>query len=253
MYNAERHQLNRERENASHRKWYNANKEKRLTRIHEYQKEAAVHISVQKVEENRAAKIECLTHYGKGKLACVRCGYDKIDALSLDHINGGGHEQRKITGTGVNLYKWLKRRNYPEGYQTLCMCCQHIKKVQNHEQIGGETPQTYDYNSWQYRYNQTIREECLTYYGNGKCACVKCGYDNIDGLSVDHINGGGKQHQRERGTSSLMLWLRKNNFPEGYQTLCMNDQFIKRAENREHNSVKAPKYQEKQERSPAAT
>ena len=32
---------------------------------------------------------------------------------------------------------------------------------------------------------------------------------------------------------NLYNWLIKNNFPSGFQTLCMNCQFIKREENRE--------------------
>jgi hypothetical protein len=35
------------------------------------------------------------------------------------------------------------------------------------------------------------------------------------------------------GGLEFYRWLIKNNYPEGYQTLCMNDQFIKKAENKE--------------------
>ena len=72
----------------------------------------------------------------------------------------------------------------------------------------------------------------LTHYGNGKCACVKCGYSDLRALSIDHINGGGRKHNEEI-KERIYDWLIKNNFPDGYQTLCMNDQWIKRAENNE--------------------
>ncbi len=78
-------------------------------------------------------KIEVLTRYSKGKLACVRCGFDDIRALSIDHINGGGTAQGKITGFGHHLYRWLKRNGYPDGFQTLCMNCQALKKHENKE------------------------------------------------------------------------------------------------------------------------
>lgn len=84
---------------------------------------------------NRAVKIEVLTHYGNGKFACVKCGFGDIRALTLDHINGGGYQERKKIGGagGVNLYYLLRKQGYPEGYQTLCMNCQFIKRVENKE------------------------------------------------------------------------------------------------------------------------
>ena len=84
-------------------------------------------------------KIEVLTHYGNGKCACVKCGFDNHKALSIDHINGGGNDHRRATslGGGLEMYRWLKKNNYPEGYQTLCMCCQFIKKADNKETARG--------------------------------------------------------------------------------------------------------------------
>jgi serine/threonine protein phosphatase PrpC len=94
-----------------------------------------------------------------------------------------------------------------------------------------------------------IKREVLTHYGNGKCVCVKCGFSDIRSLSIDHINGNGNKHRaevvrttaKEKGTVNggggirFYRWLIKNNLPEGYQTLCMNCQFIKRDENCELN------------------
>jgi len=81
-----------------------------------------------------------LTHYGKGKLACIRCGYTDTRALTLDHINGDGAKQRfqdrvahKGTKGGKALYRFLLKEDLPEGYQTLCMNCQFIKRVENNE------------------------------------------------------------------------------------------------------------------------
>jgi hypothetical protein len=78
-------------------------------------------------------KAEVLTHYGNGKLACVRCSFGDIRALSIDHINGGGHKHKIELVRGRNIYNWLKNNNYPEGYQTLCGNCQWIKRVENKE------------------------------------------------------------------------------------------------------------------------
>ena len=78
-------------------------------------------------------KAEVLSYYGNGKLACIRCGEARLPCLSIDHINGGGVAQGKIVGLGHHLYRWLKKQNYPEGYQTLCMNCQALKKHENKE------------------------------------------------------------------------------------------------------------------------
>jgi len=33
-----------------------------------------------------------------------------------------------MTKRGSRFYYWLRRQGYPEGYQTLCMNCQWIKR-----------------------------------------------------------------------------------------------------------------------------
>lgn len=75
-------------------------------------------------------KREVLTHYGGGQCVCVRCGVNDIRCLSIDHINSKGAEERKSIGGGSRFYAWLKKMNYPEGYQTLCMNCQFLKRAE---------------------------------------------------------------------------------------------------------------------------
>ena len=61
---------------------------------------------------------------------CSRCGFLDIRALTVDHINGGGNQERKRIGAiGV----WLKVLRDPTGYQCLCMNCQFIKREENNE------------------------------------------------------------------------------------------------------------------------
>lgn len=72
-----------------------------------------------------------LTYYGGGNLACVRCGFSDIRALSIDHIAGGGSQHRKIRTQ--TIYYLLQSEGLPDGYQTLCMNCQFIKREENNE------------------------------------------------------------------------------------------------------------------------
>ena len=77
-------------------------------------------------------KLETLTHYGNGRLACMMCGESRLACLSLDHIDGSGCQERKRFGSsryGYKFYLYLKKSNYPKGYQTLCMNCQFVKAV----------------------------------------------------------------------------------------------------------------------------
>ncbi len=78
------------------------------------------------------------------------------------------------------------------------------------------------------RYNQRIKQEVLTHYGNGKLACVICGESRMACLSIDHIEGGGYKHKKQLGSRNFYLWLKQQGYPKGYQTLCMNCQFLKK-------------------------
>ena len=73
-----------------------------------------------------------------------------------------------------------------------------------------------------------IKEEVMTHYGNGKLACVCCGEDHIAFLTIDHVNG---RQEHEKGSisnrskySGRALWsyLKRNGYPEGYETTCWN-------------------------------
>jgi hypothetical protein len=92
-------------------------------------------IKIQSKNKRLEIKIKVMTHYGNGECKCVKCGFDDIRALSIDHINGNGNKERKENKymRGNHVYDWLKKNNYPLGYQTLCMNCQLIKRVENQE------------------------------------------------------------------------------------------------------------------------
>ena len=76
----------------------------------------------------------------------------------------------------------------------------------------------------------------LTYYGDGKAACVLCGESRIDCLSIDHIHGHGNAHRRSIGEGTKFYqWLVHNNYPIGYRTLCMNCQFVEAKKNGSYN------------------
>jgi hypothetical protein len=100
----------------------------------------------------------------------------------------------------------------------------------------------------QKRAQQSTRLEALQHYSKEvpKCAC--CGEQGIPFLTIDHINGDGAAHRREigmaqgnveqverqkqkvsMGGNGFVYWLKKNNWPEGFQVLCANCNFAKRS------------------------
>ena len=82
------------------------------------------------------------------------------------------------------------------------------------------------------------RLKVLSYYSNMNIICASCGYRDIRALCLDHINNDGASHRktlgngkrREAGSSTLYLDLIKRGFPEGFQVLCHNCNFIKEQE-----------------------
>ena len=84
-------------------------------------------------------------------------------------------------------------------------------------------------------YKRSDRLKIIDHYSEGKNNCNNCGISDLRVLSIDHINGNGSTHReelRKKGTS-LYRWIINNNYPSGFQILCMNCQFVKRTENNE--------------------
>jgi hypothetical protein len=90
-----------------------------------YHAEHKEEINARHRKNNLALKIEIFQHYG---MECTCCGEKTLEFLSIDHINNDGYKHRKSLGsTGRNFYGWLKRNNYPDGFQTLCFNCNFAK------------------------------------------------------------------------------------------------------------------------------
>jgi hypothetical protein len=82
----------------------------------------------QRRKARQKVRLEALQAYGGETPQCVCCGEGTLLFLALDHINGGGHAQRKETGGG-GFYTWLRRHNYPAGFQVLCHNCNFGRQI----------------------------------------------------------------------------------------------------------------------------
>lgn len=115
--------------------WYALNKESRKAYGQRYREEHSLEIKTKAKDWRCKLKLEVLTHYGGGKCRCVKCGESRMACLSLDHIQGGGTERRRRgEKSGVVLYIELRKLGFPKGtFQTLCMNCQWVKRIENNE------------------------------------------------------------------------------------------------------------------------
>jgi len=71
--------------------------------------------------------VEIYAAYGGAKCNC--CGETELKFLTVDHINNDGAAHRKITGIGNNFFLWLRKNNFPSGFQILCFNCNCGKNV----------------------------------------------------------------------------------------------------------------------------
>ena len=90
---------------------------------------------------------------------------------------------------------------------------------------------------------ERLRTAVFDHYGQA-CAC--CG--TAENLSIDHVNGDGTEHRMELFGSSnvstgMYLWLIRNGFPAGFQTLCRSCNASKKRGERchlDHAAAPAP-------------
>lgn len=80
-------------------------------------------------DETRKMIIE---HYSNKSMQCSICGENRIATLDLDHINGGGNEDRKGQ-QNHQFYMSLIKNNFPAGYRILCRNCNWIEHLKLHQ------------------------------------------------------------------------------------------------------------------------
>jgi len=110
------------------KKWSAEHKEKIREYSKEYLKKYPERIKKYKIKIRKKLKNLIFTHYSSNPPKCACCGESHIDFLTLDHINGGGTEHRKLLyKQGTTIYLWIKKNNFPNGFQVLCMNCNWAK------------------------------------------------------------------------------------------------------------------------------
>jgi hypothetical protein len=153
-------------------------------------------------------KLIVLEHYGK---YCQMCGETNAVFLTLDHLLDGGNQHREtLRKFGRPFYQWLIKSDFPSDYQVLCFNCNCGRKQEL--KTNSESRST------------KLKLEVCDAYGGRKCVC--CGETKYCCLTIDHINGGGELHRKSVG--HFYSWIKRNNFPPGFQVLCWNCNLAKR-------------------------
>lgn len=139
---------NREAVNQRMRDWREANRETARKHAREWRNRKLANGTPDEIAAIRAAesaktkrsqvvlRAKVLEAYGGPVCAC--CGETEVMFLTIDHINNDGNIERKsglYAGSGYGFYQWLRKNNYPKGYQVLCMNC-NVGKHKN----GGVCP-----------------------------------------------------------------------------------------------------------------
>jgi hypothetical protein len=116
-------------EKEADRKRWRANRNKRLARLTpealvEYRKA----VNGQQISVRNELRDRVYAAYGGYKCAC--CGETTKAFLSIDHVynNGSAHRRFFNIKTGEQLYRWLIRESFPQGFQVLCMNCNWGKR-----------------------------------------------------------------------------------------------------------------------------
>lgn len=82
----------------------------------------------QTISSNKRARELALQKLGG---VCVHCGFSDPRALQIDHISGGGNQERNTIGRFAICRKIASGDT--DGYQILCANCNWIKRSVNNE------------------------------------------------------------------------------------------------------------------------
>lgn len=141
------YEAHRQEQRAKDKAYYDAHREERKAYYQAYKEEIKVkgeayrathkaELNASKRQWNQMLKLKVFQHYSGEHPCCAYCDNDNLVVLTIDHIDNKGAEHRRRLGTGSRIYIWLKKHNYPKGFQVLCHNC-NIQKY--HDQKGGKT------------------------------------------------------------------------------------------------------------------
>jgi len=207
-------------------KYWN-NPEKYKAEARKSNKKNKIKIDRKKKETHQELRKRVLEYYSEGTPKCIQCGVTGIPFLNMDHIHG--RKQMKTDWNTGKLYRYLDKE-HPSGYQVLCYNCNMIKELERKKKLHLQTPMAIKSR----RHKMDTKIMVLTGYSKGTPKCACCGFSNLDGLGLDHIEGRTKMGHSKDLVSDELRMLVKREFKktgkwlEGLQVLCHNCNCAKR-------------------------
>ena len=180
---------------------------------------------------------------------CNCCGENShTEFLAIDHVLGKKQMNSipELVKIGYSsklkdyfLHEWIMDNNFPEGFQILCHNCNQSKENTKHNScIHGNRDQTKFKPDKSASHALSLRMKVFPHYSkrhsNSDIACCRCCGENsnMEFLALDHILGRYEMNSIPElvkiGYSSklknrpLLVWIKNNNFPKGFQILCHN-------------------------------
>lgn len=138
-----------------------------------------------------------------------------------------------------DISQFAKAKRSKDGHLSDCKLCHSVAARARWAKNEGLRNRAHEYERLR---RIAIRMDVMSHYSQGTPRCACCGIADYEFLSIDHINGGGRKHQGEMGGNKAMYrWLQLNNYPPGFQVLCMNCNMAK------HHYGECPHAQERRE------
>jgi hypothetical protein len=173
---------------------------------------------------------------------CALCGESEREFLSIDHMHGGGCIDRRLIGTD-KIYKLIA-----DGFadltelRVLCRNCNdslQITRCIPNERVEGEKQKlcsrcglSKSIGAFKGRssycracrksYEQGLKVQAFATLG-GECAC--CGQDDVNKLTIDHLNGDGAALRKRGGHAGVSLYAKVIAGEPGFRLLCWNCNF----------------------------
>ena len=169
--------------------------------------------------------LEVKTHvfekYSNGKIKCVCCDHKQIASLTIDHIEGRKKHGHGRQFSGVNLYKWLVINNFPKGFRVLCMNCNFV--LGHFNRCPHNISKEHIFENRAKKWRSQLKYEVFSKYSKGSPKCNNCQETIFQFLTINHILGRKIQgHSRKMVGTTLYSWLKRNEYPSGYEVLCFN-------------------------------
>jgi hypothetical protein len=154
---------------------------------------------------------------------CKKCGEEKpLDQFEVVNPNRGWRRWECRDCTKRRVEAWTEQsKDHVREYASADYAANREDRIRQATEWNREHPERRRKTALAHYYK--MQHQAIMAYGGYRCAC--CGETEPLFLSLDHVNNDGKAHRMKLGTlggTKLYKWLRENEWPEGFQVLCMN-------------------------------